>query len=77
MSLAEQKEKFHKVIEEADGEMMAQLLELFQQMQLSAPAFSKEDMVEFSRRSDEHDKNPGSSIPWAASMAHIRNKLQK
>lgn len=77
MSLAEQKEKFHKVIEEADGETMMQLLELFQQMQLSTSAFSKEDMVEFSRRSNEHDKNPVSSIPWAASMASIRSKLQK
>ncbi len=77
MSLAEQKEKFHKVIEEADGETMVQLLELFQQMQLSTPAFSEEDMAEFSRRSNEHDKNPGSSIPWTESMARIISKLQK
>jgi len=77
MSTAEQKQELFKIVKAADEETTAKLIEMVQTLHLDAAEFSAEDLAEFNRRSDEHIKDPLSSIPWEESLGRIRNKLQK
>lgn len=77
MSLAEQKEKLHQLIREADEETTAKAMDFFRHLNNDNVTFSDEDLMEFSRRSEEHTANPQSGIPWEESLARIRSKLKK
>lgn len=77
MSLAEQKEKLHQLIREADEETTAKAMDFFRHLNKDSLTFSQEELAEFARRSEEHTANPQSGIPWEESLARIRGKLKK
>ena len=77
MSTAEKKLEMVKILLDADEETTGKLIEFYESINESNNDFTKEELAEFERRSEEYYKNPEIAIPWEEALSRIKMRLQK